>query len=372
LHLHAAKGKRSTMNRLLHGGGIRAIAATLGVAEEDILDFSSNLNPLGPPVEVLEMLEEKDILKKEAITHPPEYPFELEEAVAQLWQMPQESLAVIPGSVYGIYALFQLISPATTVVHLPIFSEYPRTAQVVGSRLVTHQALEQRNFRLCLGEYSWKIEPGSEMAILCNPNNPTGYLMPFDEVDALARWCDREECYLVVDEAFIEFTSQKSAIHLVKDHSHLVVLRSFTKAYAIPGLRTGIMAGPEGLISRVKGTLPPWSISGVAQRACTLALQCNEHLENTRKLVREERERLKKGLEALGMKTYPSWVNYLLCSLPKGVSGEALHSKLIDLLILIRRCHDIPGLNDGFIRVSVRMPEENQRLLQALGEVLGQ
>ncbi len=361
-----AKGKREAMRELLHGGGVRAAAAALGVPEGEILDFSSNLNPLGPPPEVIKLLEEEGILLKEATTHPPEYPFELEKALAAHWKVDEENLAVIPGSVYGIYLIFQLLRPEKTVMHVPTFSEYSRAAQAVGSEIVAHKTSKERGFRLCLGEYSWRIEPGIQVAVLCNPNNPTGYLMPLDEVDALARWCDREGCYLLVDEAFVEFTSQGSAVDLVREHSHLVVLRSFTKAFAIPGLRVGAVVGPEALMKRVKESTPPWSISGIGQKACMLALNCQGYLEKTRALVKEERERLRRDLSGLGLIPVPSWANYLLLQLPQGLTGENLQSRLLKHKILIRCCDNIPGLDHRYIRISVRRSEENQQLLSTL------
>ncbi len=358
------------MREPFHGGGVRTVSRRLGVSPEEFLDFSSNLNPLGPPDEVLNLLARGDEWQREATVHPPEYPWELSGALAEAWGVEEESLAVVPGSVHGIYLLFQLLRPRATALHVPTFSEYARAAAVVNSRLVVHPTSAQRGFRLCLGEYSWRVEPGIEMAVLCNPNNPTGYLMPMDEVDALARWCDREGCYLVVDEAFVEFTSQESAVSLVGEHSHLVVLRSFTKAYAIPGLRVGAVVAPPTLAERVRKAIPPWSVGEVAQQACILALRDRDHLERTRTLVKGERERLKKGLQGLGLNPAPSWANYLLCRLPEEKSGETLYSHMLEERILIRRCHNMEGLDHRFVRVSVRLPHENRRLLEAMETAL--
>jgi len=211
---------------------------------------------------------------------------------------------------------------------------------------------------------------GLSLAFLCRPNNPTGEAVPLEQVEELAREAERSGGLLVVDEAYVEFSRCESAVCLLEDYPSLAVLRSMTKFYSLPGLRLGFLAAPEEVAHRVRRLLPPWRVNVLALHAGVAALRDREFARRSRRYIAEERERLAEELLAAGAEPLRSEANFLLVRLPPGMRSAGVREELLRMGILVRDCSDFRGLGEGFIRVSVRLREENMMLVQALEEVL--
>jgi threonine-phosphate decarboxylase len=375
---------------MAHGGRIWEAARKLEVDPHHILDFSANLNPLGPPPGVMALLHER----LADIAHYPEPrggAFKRELAL-HLGISP-DNLMVGNGAVELIYCFCRAVAPRHALIPAPTFSEYARAVSASGGE-VHHFPLEPPEFRLPADGLAAALRHRRyDLAVLCNPNNPTGTLATPDELTPIVEAAARAGTWLLVDESFLGFLprpEQHSVRGLVRswNGSRLVVLDSFTKLYCLPGLRLGYLTGPAPLISRMEEGRDPWSVNVLAQIAGTACLREREYLERTRRLLPDLRRALANALSAIpGLRVSPSAANFLLlrCESPVPRAGptaadprettaaprDTLAARLARRLILVRDCSDFAGLEaGGYLRVAVRLPAENDRLVRALQEVL--
>ncbi len=341
----------------VHGGGI-------GLLERDVLDFSCNLNPFAPPSELLELLS--SLPSEVFVRHPEPYPGELEGVLAEALGVDRDALAIIPGSVFGIHCAFWLFQAERVLVPVPTFNEYERVAGVFGVRVKRHTLREEMSFKLCLGELASEVEEG-DLLFVCNPNNPTGYFFGVDEMEALVRWCAQKGASVVFDEAFVDFTEHASSTpRAVLPSENALILRSFTKSFSIPGVRVGYALGHPSVISRLRDMVPSWSITNVAVEVLKVVLRHLGELSHHRRVISGLRGELFEALKGMGFEPYPSSCNFLMVKsfLPSSVLSEGLLSRGV----LVRVFPEYPWL-DGFFRVCVRKNKENQRLVEALGEL---
>jgi threonine-phosphate decarboxylase len=223
------------------------------------------------------------------------------------------------------------------------------------------------NFALPLDRLGKSLRDGYNLLILGNPGNPTGRLYPLSVVEAVYRLCQAEGCFLVLDEAFMDFCEEGSAKHYAAERDGILVLRSLTKFYALPGVRIGYAIGNASIIALLSLCREPWSVNTPAQAAGLASLADSGYAAATRKLILSERERLFDGLAAIpGLSPFPSAANYLLVEVVRGPSAIELGERLLAMLILIRCCANFTGLDDRFFRIAVRSRVENDRILGAL------
>ncbi|MFZ0961922.1 MAG: aminotransferase class I/II-fold pyridoxal phosphate-dependent enzyme, partial [Terriglobia bacterium] len=203
------------------------------------------------------------------------------------------------------------------------------------------------------------------------PNNPTGAVIPPETLSAIVNICHRGRIHFVVDESFIEFTSQPSLARRASEHGHLIVLRSFTKFFAFPGLRLGYLVAHPSLVEEFSRQQEPWSVNTLAVIAAAESLVDSTFREKSLKLIARERRYLAAGLTAFGwLDPYPTEANFLLVRIQHpAIRATGLRRKLEAMRILIRDCTDFRGLGEKYIRVAVRSRKENRFLLEALRQV---
>jgi len=254
----------------------------------------------------------------------------------------------------------------------PPFAGLPAGARAAGAEGSRLDLRPEDGFRLSLDELV-RYLVGVEMCFLGHPNNPTGNVLldPQALVIVAARYPD---CLFVVDESFLDFLPQArpalSLAPLVAARPNLCVLYSLTKFFALPGLRLGCAVVGPAVAARLEELSPPWRINSLAARAGPYVLAQTNYAAYTRELVAAEREHLTQGLKELGFEPFPASANFLLVSLHKtGLTGVTLQAGLAAKGILIRRCASFSGLDDGYVRLAVRLPWENRRLLRNLREL---
>ena len=342
----------------LHGGDLRRAAAVYGPRE--FIDFSANINLLGPPPQVWQVLSEN---LKDVVHYPDPHLEGLKADLASFLQV--DSACILPGNGGAelIYLLPRLAGVRQVLIPAPTFAEYAEAAQACKVPIRYCPDLDH-------------LEQG-DMLFLCNPNNPTGKLTPKEQVWQLAQRADKQGALLVVDEAFIDFTPEgraASAAPLVKDCERLIVLYSLTKLFAIPGLRLGCLVASRTLIDVLRQLQPPWSVNCLAELAGRAALGDESFRERTRKATAEEREFLYQGLLAQqGLTPYPSAANFIFVAIDDpSWTGTTVTDALGRRGILVRNCANFEGLEgDRHIRVAVRTRQENERLLRELADLLG-
>ena len=346
---------------LFHGGDWAGYELEYHACARDV---SANVSPLGLPEGVRRAAEE-------ALTRADRYPDPLcralRAALAQYHGVAAEQILCGNGAADLIDRLALTLRPRRALLTAPTFGEYAAALERVGCTILEYPLGEESGFQLTEGVLDW-VQPGLELMILCEPNNPTGRTTPRPLLERILRRCGECGTLLVVDECFNEFLDCPEEHTLLPElGENLLILRAFTKSYAMAGLRLGYcLCGDESLLERMYRAGQPWPVSLVAQAAGEAALLERDYLERLRRLISHQRRILSEGLTALGMRVVPGEANFLLFR----SSSPDLDVLLRERGVLIRSCAGFSGLGEGWYRVAVRTAEENQILLQRIREVM--
>ncbi len=326
------------------------------------LDFSVNTNALGMPAEVRQaLLAAVDSYSR----YPDPQCRQLTAAIAAKEGLAPDQVLCGNGAADLIYRLVYALKPRRALLLAPGFSEYEAALRQAGTELTYYRLRAENSF-----------DPGADLAdlitadldllFLCNPNNPTGRLLPEDVLAKILQRAAATGTYVLIDECFLDFSRAESAKSRLTDLPGLFVLKAFTKIYAMAGLRLGYLLNADrSVLAKVNRAGQCWSVSLPAQVAGLAALQVEGWEEKTRELLESERSFLTKNLLDLGLEVLPSAANFLLLR-----SDLPLYRLLLDQGILIRSCANFIGLDETYFRLAVKRPEENQRLLAGLKEII--
>ncbi|MBU4478524.1 MAG: threonine-phosphate decarboxylase CobD [Candidatus Omnitrophica bacterium] len=353
-----------------HGGNVYGLR---GNFRRDAVDFSANINPLGLPLRVKKLLRENI----DMVSHYPQPAAQaLRNDLAAWHGLKPDNLLIGNGSIEFIYLLPQVLNMKKALIITPGFSEYERSCRLYGVKPVFFRTKEKDGFKVDMPELI-KAVADVDAVFLCNPNNPTGTIVPARGLSALIKYCEKHKVFLIVDEAFIDFSDDAAEISVIKEtarHKYLLVLRSLTKIFALAGLRLGYVVACGRVIKWIESFQYPWNVNALAQAAAAEAIRDRQYIKKSRELIRVERDYLVKGLRNLaGIKVYPAEANFLLCKLDSPGAGSAreLRGRLERRKVLIRDCRNFRGLGKRFFRLAVRNRAENKKLLSALARCLG-
>jgi cobyric acid synthase CobQ/L-threonine-O-3-phosphate decarboxylase len=341
-----------------HGGNLRQLAKVAGLQELEILDFSANINPLGPP-EWLRPLISSQI---SALAHYPDPDcIALREAVAARYGVIVDEVIVGNGSTEILHLLTRTLAGARALIPVPSYLDYARAASLAGMHVETMPLEED------LDRHPYVDD---SVVFLGRPNNPTGTVMAADTLRAIAS--RHSSSIFVVDEAFGDFVEGFESLTLRRP-GNVAVLLSLTKIFAIPGLRLGCAVADPGLIQRMHDLQPTWSVNTLAQAVGVAALSDAEYVRSTREYVRLQRESFMAELCALpDLTVLPGQANFLMIKIEReGIDAPLLARKLLSAGIAIRVCDNFDGLDARFFRIAVRTERENARLVEELRHVLG-
>ena len=343
-----------------HGGNIYNPAYR---SKKRLIDFSASINPLGLPEGTKKLLFEN-------ITVAEHYPDlradDIITKIAGYWGVEKESVAVGNGSVELLYDLLRVFKPKTITIPEPSFNEYERAARLNECRIDFVRLSKEKGF--CFDPL--KINP-SDMLLLANPNSPTANLLIRTEVDIEKIPAK----IIVIDEAFMDFIPEErslSWINKIVYDKRIIVLRTFTKFFSIPGLRFGFMIADKDIIGKVKNQQVPWNVNMPAQLAAADLINQKDYRQETYSFIEKERAWLSLKLWEMKLfKIYPSCANFLFLKIIDSCfNGGFLEKKLIEKGILIRNCADFRSLDNSFLRIAVRKRKENEILIRALTEIL--
>lgn len=352
-----------------HGGNIYDAARRTGIPEETILDFSASINPMGLPKGAAQAIR-RGIQR---LYHYPEpNACRLAARIAGSIQTCRESVICGNGSTELIYLIPRVLQPARALILQPSFREYERACRVSGAeRIVGYGLRTEDHFELsgdafidAISEMSQTGRPA--VVFLCNPNNPTGRLVAKETVLRIAEAAASVGCYLIVDEAFIDYCQEESVAGAVADNPFLVVIRSLTKFYALAGLRIGYAVVHPDLAARIRACKEPWTVNSLAQAAAMEALDDRPYQQRSRDFMKDEKVFLENGLAGLHIDYLPSRANYYLLRLEK---AQTLRRALEERGILVRDCSNFAGLDDRYLRIAVRSRRENRVLLKEMADI---
>jgi len=352
-----------------HGGNLYAFARARGVRPEDVLDFSASINPLGWPRGVRGAYRQA---LSQAVHYPEPYAEPLIAALAQYHGLDPRSFVIGNGSTQLIYLFARVFMPRRVLIVSPTFSEHESAFHLAGAR-VSRFILRSPTFTLPMEQLRRKLAEGYDTLIVTNPNSPTGALVPYTAMQAIVQLCRRLGVRLLVDETFIDWVEDASLKDLVLHQPHLIVLRSLTKFFAIPGLRVGYVIAHPRNTQRLRKQLEPWSVNTIAQAVATACVTDSQFIHRSRLFMLRERQWFEQQLQTIpSIETFPSSANFFLVKIKKrGLTAADVAQQLAASNILIRDCSNFAGLGKQFFRVAVRRRAESARLLAVLQGLLG-
>jgi threonine-phosphate decarboxylase len=351
----------------IHGADIYTASEISGYNEDDIMDFSSNINPLGMPKEV-ESAAVNSI--KYADRYPDINSRKLIDAISAYEKAPKEFIFVSNGAAEAIFRISSCLKPKKGLLTAPAFSEYEKSMKLSESIIDYYYLDEGSSFKIS-EDILESIDEKTDIVFICNPNNPTGQLTEKSILEKILLKLKKNNAFLAVDECFLDFVenSEKySMVGLLEKYDNLIVIKAFTKIFAMPGIRLGYcMSSNEQLINNLKIKGPPWNVSTIAQAAGIAALKEQEYIKRTKAYVKEQRNYLFDGLKKSGITAFESHANYILLK----TDIPDLKEQMLNKKILIRSCANYVNLSRQFYRIAVRKVEENKMFIEKLEEIMG-
>ena len=352
----------------LHGGNLGRAMEKYSLSLDEIIDFSANINPLGFSSKIREAI----IKNLDRLSHYPDPECkEAKKEISAYFKIDYENIILGNGSTELIYLIVQTLKPKKVLIPAPTFCEYERALNNNNVSINFYKLKEKQEFLVSLDEIIPQLA-GIDLVFLCNPNNPIGTFLPKKEMLTLVKEVQRRKIFLVLDEAFIDLYEEDSLIKEVKNYDHLIILRSLTKFYGLPGLRIGFAASSPKLIKRLEAQKIPWSVNCLAQIAVREMLRDEKFISKSKSFLLEEKEFFYQELSNVeGLKVHKPSANFIFIKLLGNISHEQLMEQLAKKGILIRDCSNFRGLEKGnFIRVAVRTRKENIKLLKEIKLIL--
>jgi threonine-phosphate decarboxylase len=352
----------------IHGGNITEIGRRYNLKEDTIIDFSSNINPLGFPRGV------KTLLQKEGhniVRYPDPDSSELKRVISRMLDVDEKTILVGNGSTELIHLIPRVFKPKCALIPAPTFSEYEKSLFSLDCKLGYIHLREKELFSLNINEMI-NLLPKINILYLCNPNNPTGVLLPKSKIKPLLVKADRVNVLVVIDEAFMDFTDRQSITSEASRRKNLIVIKSMTKFFGIPGLRLGYLIANPKIVGAMNRYKEPWTVNTLAQKAGIACFKDRNFLSRTKEFIDQERKHFFTQLQKIkGLKPFNSSTNYILIKLiSKRLPSDKLYEKMARRGFLIRDCRSFRGLGNKFIRVAVKKRKENNLLIKNLKELL--
>lgn len=352
----------------MHGGQLRAIASRYGVAEKQLLDFSANIQPDGPPASVMSALA--SALRNPAVitSYPDLEHWELKASIGKAIDVPSASITVANGFVPFLEVFLEELGVRRCLLPVPAFLEYRRVLKQHNIEVVPSLLCEDRQFSYDLDRLlDEAVSAGADTILLANPQNPSGVLAPASGLSEFVKQAAEKKIRILLDEAFIDYAPSESLVAAAADAPNLVVFRSVTKFYAMPGLRVAYAVGNPMLVASAASRIAPWPVSTLAAIAVSAALQDEGYARRALSQNLATRQQLATGLAELGHTVFPSAANFLLIRLAAEANAENFWERMIrEHHIVARACANYEGLDVRHYRFAVRSADDNLRLLRAL------
>jgi threonine-phosphate decarboxylase len=350
-----------------HGGNSRAIAEASGTDPDKIIDFSASINPLSPPGCVSQLLLETPRLLQQ---YPDPHCSIITERISTTTGIPKDWIRVSNGSTEMIYLLPHLFDEKQEVAILdPCFSEYEKAFMAFGIQTHSIPLNATKGFQANPASLFSILDTIRQLGaiVLGNPASPTGKLYG-ELLPPLQEYCEERDIVLIVDEAFIDFSStQNSAWNLAKKKSNLILIRSLTKFYSIPGLRVGYGILHPEKIRQIAPRQYPWSVNALAQTVGAEVILDKAFQEKTRSWTQNERSFMFETLNFINaIEVFPSAANFLLFRIRDNSEPIGLYQYLLSQSLLIRNCGNFKGLDESFFRISLKTRQENQKLADSI------
>lgn len=348
-----------------HGGVPDAAFERLNIPRRPVIDFSVNISPIGPPERIL---SEWSSFSKHISAYPEIHGKGIVDYFSLTLNMEKESILAGNGSVECIYLVPRVLKLKRAGILLPSFHDYSRAFTLAGTRVRTHALNPDNGFKCpCPADLS-RILDQNDAIIIGNPNNPTGTLFdPEVILESAERYRDR---WFLVDEAFMPFVRCNEELTLTRAdriRTNILVFRSLTKWYGLAGIRLGAVTGHPDTIALLMRHKEPWTINSIADQAARLLAGSEEYDRRLRELTASEQERIYPVLQRIkGIDVFKPSANFFFCEWRATNNLDDLIGPLLNRGIYVRDCRNFQGLNGNFFRFAIRLPDENNMLIDAL------
>ena len=371
----------------IHGGNIFQFAHEQRIEPYEVVDFSANINPLGPSQRGLDALN----AQLRYISHYPDATNDdVLNAIADTYEMDKYQIIVGNGAAELLYAICRLPGYTGAFVPAPGFSEYKEAleASKIPVRDIFYRPREDDNGKpyfevpyLALETFAAELkgQDGRIIVFLGNPNNPDGTLLDKDHIRTVASMLKDANSLLVIDESFIDFVgndplqdNEHSMRSLVNEFDNIIVVHSFTKFYAVPGLRIGAAFGNETLITQLQQYIPSWSVNTLAQAYTKAALNDVDYIKRTKQELNEERAFMYNALDDIeGITVYPPSANFILFQVnQEGITANYINEELKKYNMIVRNCDSYVGLTNHWVRIAIKDHDTNIKLVDKLTNIL--
>jgi len=349
-----------------HGGNIYDLAQQLGCHPSEIVDMSSNMNPLGPPPDLVTLLQ-KNI--KTIATLPEVDANRTVNMFAGQYNIDPEQVIAGNGTTQFIYSIPRILETKRALIFGPTYADYADACAMHNIGYDYSTAEESADFEHDIKAASQQIQ-GYDTVFICNPNNPTGNIIPAADLEQLCK--SHADVNFVIDESYLMFVDGSNTQSMIRSTlPNVMVLNSMSKFFTIPGLRIGFLISSPVNIKKFRPYLLPWSVNSLAQMAVHYLMkqtaQAETFIENTVKFIAREKDILFEIFKNSSfIKLFPSNTSFILARLYGNLTADSLGNHLAQDRILIRNCANFNGLSDRFIRFSLKTSEINRMFARKL------
>lgn len=348
-----------------HGGNAKEISRSNNIAYDKIIDFSANINPLGMPDSVKKAIIEN---LSEAEKYPDISYYELKSAISEFEKITLNNLILGNGAAEVLFNVVRGINPRNSLILAPTFSEYEEAVKAINGNIIYYKLKEENLF--CIQEDILNyINRDLNLLFICNPNNPTGVITEKELILKILDKAEKNNVIVLIDESFLDFIKEEfSMIKYMCKYENLIIIKSLTKFFALPGIRIGYgISGNIELIKKVESISPAWNINIFAEIATKVGLKDENYIRNSIKYIADQKDYLYSGLKKINkLRVYEPSVNFILFQTLIQID---LQKELLKYNILIRSCSNYNGLNHNYYRVAVRSYEENSILINSLIDI---
>lgn len=347
-----------------HGSNPKHLLKALQVDSPDkLIDFSVNVNPFGMPESIRNGWSGFFPLLSD---YPDPETLGLKSKLSKSESLDMDNIMIGNGAAELVFLLANAFREKDILIVDPTFSEYRTACEAHGCRVHSYQLVEENGWQIHAEKIVQEL-PGKAALFLCNPNNPTGVRYEKESLISIIEEANEHQVTVIVDEAFYDFCEESyTLIPFIKKYSNLIVLRSFTKMFAIPGIRLGWLAASKEMISRLSTFKPHWSVNAVAEKIGECCLKEETFVKQTATWLKKERKRVTNALKEMNFVISHSSTNYYLLREQDKQNLETLLRFLIKAGITARHTENFVGLDGRYLRFAVRKQEENDLLLEAL------
>jgi threonine-phosphate decarboxylase len=355
-----------------HGGQLRELAAEFGIPEVSLIDFSASINPLPPSDSLVDVLCDQMRIRTILTAYPDMNYTALKQAIAEYAQVDPSAIAIGNGVMPLLDAALRALGLRKCLVPVPSFTEYRRVLSACGTDCCVLKGKDEEEFAIDAGAVISELKVTNAQAVLlANPQSPSGRLMSGRHLCQLYQAAFSLGVTTILDEAFIDYAPEESLSQMAAKLHNLVVLRSLTKFFAMPGLRVAYAVAHPEVRAAMESCIPAWPVDSIAAEAAWLALADHAWMALARDANTTERNWLEDALKSLGLEVFSSKTNFLLVRIANAREGYELWRRLIvEHRVVIRSCANFEGMDERYFRIGVRINPENRMLVRALTEAL--